>query len=356
MLQLKGLATGIGSLPYAGTSAPDKALELVFECVPQIPFWPQLPKRDILEGMTVQFSEKLPCLSLSDGDLVFHPENKDSELEIFYEKIINQDIDYFQISRNYALGLYEFHNRLKKDSGALRKIEFIKCHITGPFTFAAGLKDEKEIALLHDPIFMQAIIKGLAMKGLWQIKFFKEFKKKIIVFIDEPYLAGFGSAFTPLSREEVLAGLGEVSEKIKSEGQKLNSLDVLTGVHCCGNTDWSIFADIQSIDIINFDAFGFLEKFIIYAPNIKDFLKRGGIICWGIVPTHEFSGKETADLLALKVEDGIKTLVNKGVDKNLICRNLLLSPACGLGMLTPDKSEEILRLLSETSALLRKNL
>jgi len=356
MPQLKGLATGIGSLPFSGASASDKALDLIFECLPQIPFWPQLPKRDIREGMTLQFSEKLPCLGLSGNDLVFHPEDKDRELEVFYGKIINQDIDYFEISKSYALGLHEFSRRLKKDPGALKRIEFIKCHITGPFTFAASLKDEKGVALLHDPVFMQAIIKGLAMKALWQIKFLKEFNKKIIMFIDEPYLAAFGSAFTPVNREEVLSGLGEVSEKIKTEGQKLSSLDVLTGVHCCGNTDWSMLTDIKTMDIINFDAFGYLDKFIIYAPSLKDFLKRGGIICWGIVPTHELSGQESPDLLADKIQEGISALVKKGIDRDLLAQNLLLSPACGLGALVPDESEKILKLLSETSALLRKNL
>lgn len=114
MPQLKGLATGIGSLPFSGASASDKALDLIFECLPQIPFWPQLPKRDIREGMTLQFSEKLPCLGLAGNDLVFRPENKDRELEAFYEKIISQDIDYFEISKSYAPGLTRILPQVKK--------------------------------------------------------------------------------------------------------------------------------------------------------------------------------------------------------------------------------------------------
>ncbi len=356
MPQLKGLATGIGSLPFSGLHAQDKALDLIFECLPEIPFSPQLPRRDVREGMTLQFSEKLPCLETDGKDLVFCPEDKDRELESFYEKIISQDIDYFEISENYALGLHDFYRRLKKYPQALKKIEYLKCHITGPFTFAASLKDDKGIALLHDPVFMQAIIKGLSMKALWQIKLLKEFRKNIIVFIDEPYLAAFGSAFTPVSREDVTAGLGEASEMIKTEGRKISSLDVLTGVHCCGNTDWSMLADIKTLDIINFDAFGFLEKFIIYASDLKKFLERGGIICWGIVPTHELSGKETPEVLAGKIKEGVSFLSGKGVDKGLLARNLLLSPACGLGTLEPDKSEKILKLLSKTSQIIRDTL
>jgi len=327
---LKGLATGIGSLPHQDA---DSALDLIFKYTPQIPFWPQLPKRDIREGMVEQFSE----------GLVFKPEEK--ELEKFYERIIAQDIDYFKISDGFALGLHRFYQRLEKEN--LKNIEFIKCQVTGPFTFAASVNDDKGVALLHDSVLMQAVLKGLAMKALWQIKFFKKFGKKIIMFIDEPYLAAFGSAYTPLNKEEVVKGLSEFTKAIKAEGN-------LTGVHCCGNTDWSIFTEVAGIDIINFDAFGFLEKFVLYADNLKEFIKRNGIICWGIVPTQEFSGKESAELLVEKLKEGINILAKKGLDKNLLLDNLIISPSCGLGTLDTEKSDKIFKLLSGVSALLQK--
>ncbi|MCK9603135.1 MAG: hypothetical protein M0R66_01965 [Candidatus Omnitrophica bacterium] len=336
MMRLTGLATGIGSLPHKDA---DKAVDLIFRSCPQIPFWPQLPKRDMREGMVAQFAEGLPVPQ--------PPGIQPISLEGFYEKIISEDIDYFKITPDYAAGLYAFKDRLKKDPGLLKNIEFIKCHITGPFTCAAGIKDEEGKAYLHDPVFMQAIIKGLAMKALWQMKFFKEFDKKMIVFIDEPYLGCFGSAYTPVNREDVVAGLSELTQGIKSR-------DVLTGVHCCGNTDWSIFTDIKTLDIINFDAFGFLDKFVLYADNLKGFLKRDGIICWGVVPTSEFSDSQTPLLLIDKIKEGINILIKKGVDRNLIEENLILSPSCGMGSLEPEKSEKILKLLSETSQIAQK--
>jgi hypothetical protein len=123
-------------------------------------------------------------------------------------------------------------------------------------------------------------------------------------FFDEPYLGCFGSAYTPINREDVVVGLTELTQEIKSDG-------VLTGIHCCGNTDWSIFTEIQSLDIISFDAFDFLERFLLYAENIREFLGRKGIICWGIVPTQNFSGKETPQLLTEKNYAGIDVLVKK---------------------------------------------
>jgi len=342
MAALKGLATGIGSLPHKDA---ETALDLIFQYCPRIPFWPQLPKRDIREGMVAQFSENLPGLKIGPEGLSFNPQNKEKELEIFYERLIANDVDYFKISQDFALGLHGFYQRLGRFS--LKDIGFIKCQVTGPFTFAASINDEKGVALLHDPVFMQVIIKGLSMKALWQIKLFKEFGKKIIMFLDEPYLGCFGSAYTPINREDVVSGLTELTEGIKSK-------DVLIGVHCCGNTDWSIFTDVANIDIINFDAFGFLDKFVLYANNLKRFLERNGMICWGIVPTQEFAGQETPDLLVKKIKAGIDTLLNKGLGRDLLWENLLVSPSCGLGTLDTVKSEKIFKLLSETSLLIRK--
>ena len=345
MSEFKGLATGIGSLPHKDV---DGALDLIFKYAPHIPFWPQLSKRDIREGMVAQFSEKFPFLEVNQNGLNFSAfSSREGELEKFYARIIANDIDYFKISPDFAQGLHRFYARLEKMN--LGDIEFIKCQVTGPFTFLATIKDDNGVTLLHDAVFLQAILKGLSMKALWQIKLFKKFSKKIIMFIDEPYLASFGSAYTPINREDVLGGLTELTQGIKSE-------DVLLGVHCCGNTDWSIFTDVPGIDIISFDAFSFLDKFVLYADNLKGFINRGGIICWGIVPTQEFSGKESAELLVEKIKEGINILAKKGIDKDLLLEKLIISPSCGLGTLDTDKSEAILKLLSGTSAFIRKSL
>lgn len=342
MSKLKGLATGIGSLPHKDVEV---ALDLVFKYTPQIPFWPQLPKRDIREGMVFQFSENFACLEVTEGSLIFDSQNKDKELEVFYERIIANDIDYFKIGQDFALGLYKFYERLEKID--LKDIEFIKCQVTGPFTFAASINDENGIALLHNEVFMQAFLKALTLKALWQINLFKKFNKKIILFIDEPYLGCFGSAYTPIDRDDVVKGLSELTEAIKPSG-------ILLGVHCCGNTDWSIFTDVKTLDIISFDAFEFLDRLILYADNLKEFLRRQGILCWGIVPTQLFAGNETPDLLIRNIKFGIEKLVKKGLEEDLLLENLIISPSCGLGTFAPEKSEKIFRLLDETSSLIRK--
>jgi methionine synthase II (cobalamin-independent) len=295
--------------------------------------------------MVAQFSENLPGLKITKEGLSFSPEDNEKELEIFYERIIANDVDYFKISKDFALGIHKFYQRLEKSN--LKDIEFIKCQVVGPFTFAAAVSDDKGAALLHNTVFMQAILKALAMKALWQINLFKKFGKKLILFFDEPYLGCFGSAYTPINREDVVEGLSELTQSVKSR-------DVLLGVHCCGNTDWSIFTQVASIDIISFDAFGFLDRLVLYADDLKAFFKRRGILCWGIVPTQEFSDKETQDLLTDKLNSGINSLIKKGIARDLILRNLLLSPSCGMGTLDIEKSKEVLETLYVISEKIRK--
>ena len=342
MNNLKGLATGIGSLPHKDAH---EALDLIFKYVPEIPFWPQLPKRDIREAMIAQFSENFPCLKITSESLVFDPENKDEQLEAFYERVIANDADYFKISEDFAVGLHKFYQLLGKIS--LADVQFIKCQITGPFTFAAGVSDENGVALLYDKIYMQAVIKALTFKALWQIKLFKKFDKKIMLFVDEPYLACFGSAYTPINKEDVVKVLTELTEPIKNQ-------DVLLGVHCCGNTDWSIFTEVKNLDIISFDAFGFLDRLILYGDDLKGFFARGGILCWGIVPTQLFSGEETPDLLIRMIKEGIYQLEKKGIGEEVLSDHLIISPSCGLGTFAPEKAEKVFKLLSQTSSLMRE--
>jgi len=342
-MNLKGLATGVGSLPLTDAQI---ALDLILRYVPAAPFWPQLPKANAREGMLAQFSENLPGLKFDGGGLHFIAQDKEKELELFYDRFIARDLEYFKISPDFSRGLPAFYERL---GGAdLSGVEFIKCQVTGPFTFCSGITDSQGKIILHDEVLMQAMVKGLGMKALWQLEYFKKFGKKIIMFFDEPYLAGVGSAYTPVNRNQVIEVYSELADTLKSQ-------DSLIGIHCCGNTDWSMLTDIAGVDIINFDAFNFQERFVLYADNLNRFLKKGGIICWGIVPTQEFNTDQSPELLARKIKFGLDILVKKGIDRQLLLERLLISPACGLGTLDTQMAEGILSLLNQTSLFIRKN-
>jgi len=87
-------------------------------------------------------------------------------------------------------------------------------------------------------------------------------------------MAAFGSVGVQLSKERIISLLEEV----------LAGISRLKGVHCCGNTDWSVLLD-TSVDIISTDTYNYAQSLSLYPAEVKKFLDRGGTIAWGVIPT-----------------------------------------------------------------------
>ena len=338
------IATGIGSLPITDA---DKAAALSLQYLPEAPFWPQLPQRDFREHMDVQYSETLPGLIMDQvKNRVYFDTSRDltPELEKFFERYLEKDYAFFRITEEYAPGFPAFIRALKK--GIPRETRYLKGHVTGPLTAGISFKDETGKDIIHNEMLFDAVVKGLAMKAAWQIQELKQFVKPIIIFIDEPAMESLGSAFSAVSSEVVSEKLNEIIDTI-------HELGGIAGIHCCGNADWPMIFNTR-VDIVNFDAFGYMEKVMLYPGDIKKFYSRGGALAWGVVPTGAFTGSETADLLVAKLESGMKRLEKEGVDRATILRQCLITPSCGMGSLTPEKAEASLKLLREVSDRMQK--
>jgi hypothetical protein len=328
--------TGIGSVPF--TDIKGTCLNIVSH-LPQIPFWPQLVNRSLLEDMSIQFSEGLPLLVIEEARriLTVSSENMETELATFYDRFLADDTDYFKISNEYAPGLNELIELIKQDPD--RYGDYIKGHSVGPITFCSGLMDDTGKSVLYNPDLSDAYTKGLAIKALWQVQELSRTGKKTIIFFDEPSLTGFGSAFSAIERDEVIRILKEVIDYVKER------TDTLVGIHCCGNTDWPMLFE-SGPDIINFDAYSFMDHFLLYPEQIIDFVQNDGIIAWGIVPTSDFSDNITIAELRSKLDEGLKRLSKWGISSEIIKNNSILTPACGMGSMEPDSSEKVINLLS----------
>jgi methionine synthase II (cobalamin-independent) len=340
------IATGIGSLPITDA---DKAAALSLQYLPEAPFWPQLPQRDFREHMDVQYSETLPGLVMDDvKKRVYFDTSRDltPELEKFFERYLEKDYAFFRITEEYAPGFTAFIRALKK--GLPPETRYLKGHVTGPLTAGISFKDETGKDIIHNELLFDAVVKGLAMKAAWQLQELKQFGKPVIIFIDEPSMESLGSAFSAVSSEIV-------SEKLNELIDTIHELGGIAGIHCCGNADWPMIFNTR-VDIVNFDAFGYMEKVLLYPGDIKKFYSRGGALAWGVVPTGAFTGSETADLLVAKLEAGMKRLEKEDVDRATILRQGLITPSCGMGSLTPEKAEAVLKLLRGVSVRMQKTL
>ncbi len=337
------LATGIGSLPYL---EPSKAVDTIFANMPEIPFWPQLPKKGIMEGMIGQFGESLPALRYDKAkDRYYFDTTSDlsGELEIFYQRYLDKSYSSFSISDNNAAGLHEVITRLRKERPL--KARYIKGQITGPITFGTAVKDETGKDIIHNDLIFDVVKKGLAMKGCWQVGLFKELGFPAIIFLDEPGLVSIGSAYSSLGRDDIIKTWNETADLLHQEG-------AVVGIHCCGNTDWSLLFESKT-NIISFDAYGFMDKIFLYAEGLQAFLSRGGILAWGIVPTTDTERKETAEDLVIRIDNAFNRLASLGIDKGLVFSRSLITPSCGMGLSEIDKSVHRLELASKVSSILR---
>ena len=338
------IATGVGSFPHQDEK---EVFRLILKNFPEIPFWPQLPKRSFLEGMVVQYSEGFPSLKWNEREQKVWVDTSpgfDKEIEKFYQRLEGDELEPFQITEEFAKGL-----RILKDLSSedhRKEIKYIKGQITGPVTFGLALADQEQKSIFYDPTFRDILVKHLSSKARWMEKKFNELfpGTPTLLFFDEPSLSSFGSAFSSLNREDVVHSLNECFDAVNG----------LKGIHCCGNTDWSVLLS-TNLDILNFDAYGYLETLSLYPKDLKAFLERGGILAWGIVPTSEQIVNEDAQSLVNRLEKGIETLSKKGVDPVLLQR-AILTPSCGTASLPIPLAERVCELTAEVSKRLRDSL
>ena len=354
-MKVKGecLATTIGSLPHTDAR---KAVELILKYTPDVPAWPQLPKRSPNEGMVLQFTENMPGIERKDGRTYFDVTRSsfDDELIGFYSDYLavteggeDERLERFGLSERYAAGIYALLELIP--SFGIEPV-MVKGQLTGPFTLGTSLTDQDGRCAYYNPQLRDVIVKYLAMNARWQVRKLSRISPALI-FIDEPGMSAFGSsAFVGVREEDILNDLGEIIDAVHSEGGS-------AGIHCCGNTDWSLLLKTK-IDVLSFDAYEFFDRLTLYPKELRKFLNRGGVLSWGIVPSlqPDMLEVETLDSLIAKIEGQIARLERIGLDADLIKRQSLITPSCGAGSLTEDLAERVLRLTFELSQALRKKL
>jgi methionine synthase II (cobalamin-independent) len=333
------LPTIIGSLPHTD---PELSCRLITRYLKDIPAWPQLPRRSFLENMYVQFSEGFPGLVVdTEEKRIFIDRSQDlsKPLEAFYSAYLENDTDKYPISPEYASGLYSLLNRNNLTPRA------VKGQVTGPVTWGLTVTDTERRAIIYDEVLGDVVAKLLKLKAAWQEKELRKISKNTIVFVDEPYLSVYGSTGIILSKEKIISLLEEVFAGIRG----------LKGVHCCGNTDWSIILE-TSVNILSYDTYNYAQSLSLYPAETRKFLDRGGTIAWGIIPTEaELLTKESVASLKDRLEEAMAPFTRQGIPfKDLIAQGLL-TPSCGLASLSGEElAERALELLAELSIRIRK--
>jgi len=327
--------TMIGSMPQTD---PDDACRVVLRHLPAVPAWPQLPHRSPKENMYAQFSERFPGVVVEDSRIyIDRSRDIDGGLEKLFAAYTDKDISAYGFSRDYAAGFYAML------ASRVDKAVAVKGQVTGPISWGLAVADGAQWAI-YDDTLAEAIARHLRLKAAWQYEQLSQISRNVIIFVDEPYLTSLGSAFVSLPPDKVKSLLEET----------LGGIGGLRGVHCCGNTDWSLLLGLP-IDILSFDAYNYAGALSAYAAEVRSFVGKGGAIAWGIVPNdEEHLVKETAATLKDRLEEAIAPFAKEGVAFRKLVEQSLITPSCGLASLSPAAAEQALAYLGELSGTVRK--
>ncbi len=337
-LEFGCLPTIIGSMPQTDAA---EACAQITHYLKDIPAWPQLPQRTYLENMYVQYSEGFPGAVVEEENkkiYIDRSQDLDKPLEQLYAAYLENDYNKYPVSPEYAAGLHAFLGMENLSPRA------VKGQVTGPVSWGLTVTDADRKSILYDDILGDAVARLLRLKATWQENALKKLCKNTIIFVDEPYMTAFGSAFIAISREKVIELLEEV----------FGGITGLKGVHCCGNTDWSVILD-TSIDILNFDTYNYAESLTLYPAEVKKFLDKGGAIAWGIIPNdEEVLAGETVASLKDRLEEAMAPFTRNGVRFNQLVKQGMLTPSCTLTPLSVEGAGRAMELLVELSDNLRR--
>jgi hypothetical protein len=325
--------TAMGIMPHQDI---ERALKVALSL--DIPFWPQLPKVSYFEDMYVQALGNFPGVRIDPArqKINFDLSRFYEELPSYFEKA--DDPQTFRLTKEFSL---VYHRFLERD---LSRYSAIRGQMISPISLGLKIVDENQKSIIYHDEVREVLFDFIQKKVNQQFRELREKNPNAFVWVDDPGLALIFSA---------LSGYNEFQAKNDLD-RFLEGLEGPRGVHLCAKPDWDFLLK-SKMEILSFDSFN-CGVVIINYRSLKDFVERGGMISWGIVPTYtELLEQETVDSLMEKLEIFWEDLSRKGVDSKRLLRQSLLAPAtCNL--LNPDKEktvEKAFEILKELSKKIR---
>jgi hypothetical protein len=331
--------TAMGIMPHTDV---ERALDLALNL--DIPFWPQLPKVSLFEDMYVQASQNFPGVAIDydKGRLSFDTARFEQELDGYFVKM---DVpEAFALTAEYSA---VFHKFLSKDLGGYRAV---RGQNIGPVSFGFKVLDENLKPVIYNDEARTVLFDFIQKKTNIQYRELKERNPNAFVWLDEP---GLGYVFSGLS------GYNEQQAR-EDYHNFVAGLEGPKGLHLCAEVNLPYLLEL-GVEILSFDAYqiGFMPK--EYAGDVAEFINKGGIISWGIVPTEStVLATQTPETLAGKLSDYWNVVSERtGLGLNQIAVQALVAPArCCLSDLgqsgSTDKKAGRCQVLSSEEKIVEK--
>lgn len=332
-----GSKIAVGSLPYLH---PETAVHSQMSFFPEIPAWPQLPKKSIRETMIRQGLSGLPGLSWDHQEQplwALSPSDSEEALELLKWGNEENKLERACFQKEEAEGFFTFLKVLGEKQPA--SLKALKGQCAGPVTLGLAIQDENGKPILHSKKGMEVLREYLLLHSRWQIRELSTIGKPVIFFLDEPSLNGL---FEP---EKYGYQWKEIREWYRVFYEALQEEGVLTGLHCCGPGSWDWFFE-SPVEIFHIDGFRYMNQVEAQAGAFAGFIRRGGILAWGMVPTTMSQGvfPEPKELFERWL-DVFRSLRRQGISAEEIAGRSFFSTACGLGASSISVAEEAGRCL-----------
>ena len=307
-----------GTLPYETVEAVTRMQAKLFDKNPFLPFLPKIVENDDIVKRTftsipgVTFKGKKIYLKIGT------PEYKQSleKLDKAYNKASKFALEPYAIESPF---FDKFLDLLKKFQSPNATVNLL-----GPFTISQMLMNAAEEQILADKSFRKLFIQSVAVKALWAIEKVKEVSPKTvpIILLEEPLYGQFGMikrANEEVTAELVTSVFAKVIERIKQSG-------ALVAIHCKDKCDWKIPIN-AGVDIISFDAYNNPNNLCIIPEAVIDFINRGGIINWAVVPVMNESLVKSLniDFVTNRLIGTLEGLVIAGVPRDLVYKSAVVS-------------------------------
>jgi len=346
---LDGLKPGsrlaVGSLPQ-GEAA--EALRFQARFFPEIPAWPQLPKRSRRESMVRQGLSGIPGMVWGEeGNPIWTLREADTEeaLELLVSENRSGKLGRAAFLEGEADGFEAFRQAMGGTLGAGAMA--LKGQCAGPITLGLALRDESGKPALASKARMEILVEYLLLQARWQCARLLELGKPVVFFLDEPAMNDRLDPQTyALQASDWERWYESILGRLQEEG-------FLTGIHACGAGSWN-WAFKTPMEIFHWDAFRDGAAMADQADAGAAFLAKGGILAWGLVPTQPFRGSfpEPAELLTRWIE-GARLLARRGPSPEEIAGRSFFSTSCGLGISPIGLAEQAVRCLDMLATLWR---
>jgi len=299
--------TAMGIMPQ---SDAEKALELSMSL--DIPYWPQLPNLSYFEDMYAQASEHFPGISVDTNEkkISFNTTRFEQELDKYSEIIDNPES--FSLSKDYSVVYHKFLEQNLGEYSAVRG-QFI-----GPISFGFKVMDENNMPIIYNEQVRALLYDFIQRKVNTQYEELRKKNTNAFVWLDEP---GLGWVFSGLS------GYDDTQAR-RDYHSFMDGLSGPGALHLCANVNLPYLLSLN-IAVLSFDAYQMELMPRGYADSVAEYIKNGGIISWGIVPTDSSSLElETPEKLAERLSDYWRIVAdNSNVQINSIAEQALLAPA-----------------------------